>query len=131
MRPCRFSPVKPTGRAFRLIGIGAHDLVGAREVNQSDLFASLSPAEDRSIRRLTRCGRSSARAPSSGDAGSAPGSSARDLPRSSKPAVPLVRALQRVCVPPLAGSGYGPARPSRPDGPAGCSRGNQAYEGHL
>ena len=69
------------GCAFRLIGIGAHDLVGAREVNQSDLFASLSPAEDRSTRRLTRCGRSSARTPSSGDAGSAPGSSAGDPPR--------------------------------------------------
>ena len=109
------------GCAFRLIGIGAHDLVGAREVNQSDLFASLSPAEGRSTRRLTRCGRSSARTPSSGDAGSAPGSSARDPPRSSEPPVPLVRALQRVRVPtkssstlgpggaiggPLAGSGY-------------------------
>ena len=66
------------GRAFRLIGIGAHDLVGAREVNQSDLFASLSPAEDAIVRgrgfgtRLVRPG---------------------TLPRSSEPAVPLARAL--------------------------------------
>ena len=35
------------GRAFRLIGIGAHDLVGAREVNQSDLFAKPVPGRGR------------------------------------------------------------------------------------
>ena len=35
------------GRAFRLIGIGAHDLIEAERVMQADLFGSVVPAEDR------------------------------------------------------------------------------------
>ena len=35
------------GRAFRLIGIGAHDLFGAGEIAQGDLFGGVSPNEDR------------------------------------------------------------------------------------
>ena len=35
------------GRAFRLIGIGAHDLIDADRVFQSDLFGSIAPSEDR------------------------------------------------------------------------------------
>ena len=35
------------GRAFRLIGIGAHDLVEAGQVLQGDLFAAASPVESR------------------------------------------------------------------------------------
>ena len=35
------------GRAFRLIGIGAHDLIEAGRVVQSDLFGGIAPAEDR------------------------------------------------------------------------------------
>ena len=35
------------GRAFRLIGIGAHDLIEADRVVQSDLFGGIAPAEDK------------------------------------------------------------------------------------
>ena len=35
------------GRAFRLIGIGAHDLIEAEQVVQSDLFGGVAPSEDR------------------------------------------------------------------------------------
>ena len=35
------------GRAFRLIGIGAHDLIEAERVVQADLFGGLAPSEDR------------------------------------------------------------------------------------
>ena len=35
------------GRAFRLIGIGAHDLVEAGKVVQSDLFSGIAPSDDR------------------------------------------------------------------------------------
>ena len=34
------------GRAFRLIGIGAHDLVDARQAVQGDLFGGAAPGED-------------------------------------------------------------------------------------
>ncbi len=35
------------GRAFRLIGIGAHDLIEADRVIQSDLFGGIAPSEDK------------------------------------------------------------------------------------
>ena len=35
------------GRAFRLIGIGAHDLIEAGRVVQSDLFGGVAPSEDK------------------------------------------------------------------------------------
>ena len=35
------------GRAFRLIGIGTHDLIEADRVVQSDLFGGIAPAEDK------------------------------------------------------------------------------------
>ena len=35
------------GRAFRLIGIGAHDLIEAEQVMQADLFGGVAPSEDR------------------------------------------------------------------------------------
>ena len=35
------------GRAFRLIGIRAHDLIEAERVVQSDLFGGVAPSEDR------------------------------------------------------------------------------------
>ena len=35
------------GRAFRLIGIGAHDLIEADRVVQSDLFGGVAPSEDK------------------------------------------------------------------------------------
>ena len=35
------------GRAFRLIGIGAHDLIEAERVVQADLFGGVAPSEDR------------------------------------------------------------------------------------
>ena len=35
------------GRAFRLIGIGAHDVIEAHRVVQSDLFGGIAPAEDK------------------------------------------------------------------------------------
>ena len=35
------------GRAFRLIGIGAHDLIETERVMQADLFGGVVPAEDR------------------------------------------------------------------------------------
>ena len=35
------------GRAFRLIGIGAHDLIEADRVVQSDLFGGIASSEDR------------------------------------------------------------------------------------
>ena len=34
------------GRAFRLIGIGAHDLIEADRVVQADLFGRVAPSED-------------------------------------------------------------------------------------
>ncbi len=40
------------GRAFRLIGIGAHDLSPAGETVQPDLFGTAAPAEDRIDRAL-------------------------------------------------------------------------------
>ena len=35
------------GRAFRLIGIGAHDLIEADRVIQSDLFGGIAPSQDK------------------------------------------------------------------------------------
>ena len=35
------------GRAFRLVGIAAHDMVAAGEVDQGDLFGGVSPVENR------------------------------------------------------------------------------------
>ena len=35
------------GRAFRLIGIGAHDIIEAKRMLQSDLFGGVAPSEDR------------------------------------------------------------------------------------
>ena len=40
------------GRAFRLIGIGAHDLIEAERVVQADLFGGVAPSEDRIDRAL-------------------------------------------------------------------------------
>ena len=35
------------GRAFRLIGIGAHDLIEAGQIVQGDLFGGVAPDDDR------------------------------------------------------------------------------------
>ena len=47
LRPQPLLVHEADGRAFRLIGIGAHDLVEAVQVAQGDLFGGFGPAESK------------------------------------------------------------------------------------
>ena len=58
------------GRAFRLIGVGAHDLIQAAESPQADLLRD-GPQDGPVDRHWTACGKSSARQRSSRGAASA------------------------------------------------------------
>ena len=43
----RVVPEDADGRAFRMIGVGAHDLIEARRVVQGDLFGGVAAEDDR------------------------------------------------------------------------------------
>ena len=76
------------GRAFRLIGIGAHDLMEADQVVQSDLFGGIAPSDDKIDKALDAVRDKFGDDALSGGAASARSSCGRDPRRSSKPPRP-------------------------------------------